>query len=157
CVGNMRTEVPLFAAMPCAMARSSPLFASSHCLPQGSRLRRLSRSQADYSRDLHPAKWVSGNALHGNNPKPLMSALGQKQTFRNVRPMSALPPKADIAECDRQKSALLFPLRSTRRRADPWMKARPTRALLPYAQIEIGCAAAASDKRAEVYQRWYQP
>jgi hypothetical protein len=25
-----------------------------------------------------------------------MSALGQKQTFRNVAPMSALPPKADI-------------------------------------------------------------
>jgi len=27
-----------------------------------------------------------------------MSALGQKQTLRGVRPMSALPPKADIAE-----------------------------------------------------------
>jgi hypothetical protein len=25
-----------------------------------------------------------------------MSALGHKQTFRDVRPMSALPPKADI-------------------------------------------------------------
>ena len=25
-----------------------------------------------------------------------MSALGQKQTLRGVRPMSALPPKADI-------------------------------------------------------------
>jgi hypothetical protein len=25
-----------------------------------------------------------------------MSAMGQKQTFSNVRPMSALPPKADI-------------------------------------------------------------
>ena len=29
-----------------------------------------------------------------------MSALGQKQTFRYVRPMSALPPKADIAQRD---------------------------------------------------------
>src|SRR5215469_6053578 len=28
---------------------------------------------------------------------PLMSALGQKRTLRGVRPMSALPPKADIA------------------------------------------------------------
>jgi hypothetical protein len=28
--------------------------------------------------------------------KGLMSALGQKRTSRNVRPMSALPPKADI-------------------------------------------------------------
>jgi hypothetical protein len=27
-----------------------------------------------------------------------MSALGQKQTFRKVRAMSALPPKADITE-----------------------------------------------------------
>ena len=26
-----------------------------------------------------------------------MSALGQKQTLQSVRPMSALPPKADIA------------------------------------------------------------
>jgi len=31
-----------------------------------------------------------------------MSALGQKQTFRNVRAMSAIPPKADIRQrnCD---------------------------------------------------------
>ena len=29
-----------------------------------------------------------------------MSALGQKQTFKRLRVMSALPPKADIAECD---------------------------------------------------------
>jgi hypothetical protein len=30
-----------------------------------------------------------------------MSALGQKQTSRSVRPMSALPPKADIVQHDR--------------------------------------------------------
>jgi hypothetical protein len=30
-----------------------------------------------------------------------MSALGQKRTWHQVRVMSALPPKADIAECDR--------------------------------------------------------
>jgi hypothetical protein len=30
-----------------------------------------------------------------------MSALGQKRTLMSVQPMSALPPKADIAECDR--------------------------------------------------------
>jgi hypothetical protein len=36
-------------------------------------------------------------SLHGSNPKPLMSALGQKQTLAHVRIMSALPPKADIA------------------------------------------------------------
>jgi hypothetical protein len=29
-----------------------------------------------------------------------MSALGQKRTSRSVETMSALPPKADIAECD---------------------------------------------------------
>src|SRR5262249_52587228 len=31
----------------------------------------------------------------------VMSALGQKRTFPNVRPMSALPPKADIRYGDR--------------------------------------------------------
>jgi hypothetical protein len=29
-----------------------------------------------------------------------MSALGQKRTFHDVAPMSALPPKADIAELE---------------------------------------------------------
>jgi hypothetical protein len=38
--------------------------------------------------------------LQGSNPEPLMSALGQKQTSRSEIAMSALPPKADIAECD---------------------------------------------------------
>jgi len=33
---------------------------------------------------------------HGSNFEPLMSALGQKQTFHSVLLMSALPPKADI-------------------------------------------------------------
>jgi hypothetical protein len=36
-------------------------------------------------------------SLHGSNPGPLMSALGQKRTFECVRAMSALPPKADMA------------------------------------------------------------
>jgi hypothetical protein len=37
----------------------------------------------------------------GNNPEPLMSALGQMQTW-DCRPlMSALPTKADIAQRDR--------------------------------------------------------
>jgi len=39
--------------------------------------------------------WVS---LDGSNLEPLMSALGQKQTLQHVCGMSALPPKADIAE-----------------------------------------------------------
>jgi len=39
---------------------------------------------------LNLAHWIS----------PPMSALGQKQTLQSVRPMSALPPKADIAESD---------------------------------------------------------
>jgi hypothetical protein len=34
--------------------------------------------------------------LHGSDSEPLMSALGQKQTFKRLRLMSALPPKADI-------------------------------------------------------------
>ena len=41
-------------------------------------------------------------SLHGSKPKPLMSALGQKRTFGDVRRMSALPPKADMDQwgCD---------------------------------------------------------
>ena len=50
----------------------------------------------DYSRDSGLAKWGSGVSLHGSNPEPFMSALGQKRTFRSVRRMSAIPPKADI-------------------------------------------------------------
>src|SRR6516225_10859085 len=33
-----------------------------------------------------------------------MSALGQKQTFTHLRPMSALPPKADIVGSGRERS-----------------------------------------------------
>ena len=35
-------------------------------------------------------------SLHGSNPEPLMSAMGQKQRLADVGFMSALPPKADI-------------------------------------------------------------
>ena len=41
-----------------------------------------------------------------------MSALGQKRTLRGVRPMSALPPKADVADSGwdvRQKATFLSP------------------------------------------------
>jgi len=37
-----------------------------------------------------------GGCLHGSNPEPPMSALGQKRTLKPRRVMSALPPKADI-------------------------------------------------------------
>jgi hypothetical protein len=36
---------------------------------------------ADYNRNLRSAKRVSGVGLHGSNPEPLMSALGQKETL----------------------------------------------------------------------------
>jgi hypothetical protein len=35
--------------------------------------------------------------LHTSNSEQPMSALDQKRTFRDVRAMSALPPKADVA------------------------------------------------------------
>jgi hypothetical protein len=54
----------------------------------------------DYSRELRAVEWGSVVSLHGSNPKPLMSALGQKQTSHWRPLMSALPPKADIAERD---------------------------------------------------------
>jgi len=34
----------------------------------------------NYSRDLRQAEWASGVSLRSSNPKPLMSALGQKRT-----------------------------------------------------------------------------
>jgi hypothetical protein len=54
----------------------------------------------NYIRDLRLTKWGSGVSLHSSNPKPLMSALGQKRTLKHLQSMSALPPKADIAEYD---------------------------------------------------------
>ena len=39
-----------------------------------------------------------GVELQSSNPEPLMSALGQKQTFECVGAMSALPPKADVVQ-----------------------------------------------------------
>src|SRR5262245_42931777 len=74
--------------------------ASSHCLLQCSGLRRLTPRGYNYTRDLRPAKWRSVISLHGSNPEPLMSALGQKRTFECAGAMSALPPKADIRRHD---------------------------------------------------------
>jgi hypothetical protein len=43
--------------------------------------------RTDYSRDWGLAKWGSGVSLHGSNPEPLMTALGQKRTSeRNGKP-----------------------------------------------------------------------
>src|SRR6516164_8893736 len=69
-------------------------------LTDSARLPPPSNSRLTASDD-HPIN-IKGGArvsLHGNNPEPQMSALGQKQTSGNVGMMSALPPKADIAEC----------------------------------------------------------
>ena len=55
---------------------------------------------ADYIRDLPQAKWGQKPNLHCTNPEPLMSALGQKRTLMHLDPMSALPPKADIAQVE---------------------------------------------------------
>ena len=43
---------------------------------------------------------MGGGIVRHNKFEQRMSAMGQKQTLRGVRPMSALPPKADIGmEC----------------------------------------------------------
>jgi hypothetical protein len=65
---------------------------STFPLPNGP----LDIRQRAYSRDLQRAEIGSRVSLHGSNPEPLMSALGQKRTLRRVSVMSALPPKADI-------------------------------------------------------------
>jgi hypothetical protein len=53
-------------------------------------------NDANYSRDRPLMKWGLGNSLHGSNPEPPMSALGQKRTSECAQSMSALPAKADI-------------------------------------------------------------
>src|SRR6516165_2384654 len=50
----------------------------------------------DSNRNPGLAKWGSMAILHSSNSAKPMSALGQKQTFTDVRRMSALPPIADI-------------------------------------------------------------
>jgi hypothetical protein len=55
------------------------------------RLRTTRVSRWDYSRDLRQAKWGSGISLHGGNPEPLMSALGQKQTSARRSLMTLYP------------------------------------------------------------------
>src|SRR5262249_19617155 len=74
--------------------------ASSHCPRPG--LRRLG---GHYSRDLRPPKW--GSVFAGQQSKPLMSALGQKQTYAAHKGMSALPPIATAKADFRKRSCLL--------------------------------------------------
>src|SRR5262249_2037645 len=52
--------------------------------------------RADRSSCSVPTEWGPEVILRGSNPQERMSALGQKRTFTHLRPMSALPPKADI-------------------------------------------------------------
>ena len=56
----------------------------------------------DYSRDLRPAKWGLGVSLRGSNPVAADVRFGSKADIGGPKSMSALPPKADIAERDRQ-------------------------------------------------------
>src|SRR5262245_20607886 len=48
------------------------------------------------------APYYSTTLFVDSNPKPLMSALGQKQTSVDAKAMSALPTKADVGQrnCD---------------------------------------------------------
>jgi hypothetical protein len=50
--------------------------------------------ERDYSRVLQPAKWGSGVSLQGSKFEPLMSALGHKRTFGDVRRMSIFTPES---------------------------------------------------------------
>ena len=49
-----------------------------------------------------------GVSLHRSDMGPFMSALGQKQTSAYVRVMSALPPKADMDQPQREIIRLLY-------------------------------------------------
>jgi len=65
------------------------------------------RRSSGRARNLRPAKWGLGVSVHGSNPEP--------QTLRGVRPMSALPPKADIAGFQPLKGALCYLTQPLRR------------------------------------------
>src|SRR6516162_6369689 len=69
-------------------------------LTDSARLPLPSNSRLTASDD-HPINIKGGSrvSLHGNNPEPPMSALGQKQTSGNVGMVSSLIPKGNIAEC----------------------------------------------------------
>jgi len=62
---------------------------------------------------LLPAKWASGDSLHGSNPEPLMPALGQKQTYAAHKVMSALPPIATAKADFRTRSCPLYTQKRT--------------------------------------------
>ena len=49
-----------------------------------------------------------GVSLHRSDMGPLMSALGQKRTLERLHPMSALPPKADMDQPQREIIRLLY-------------------------------------------------
>src|SRR5262249_29613693 len=63
------------------------------------------------------AKQMQGREDIRRAPFLRMSALGQKRTSRSVEAMSALPPKADIAERGWNAAPQLQSIRSPRRRA----------------------------------------
>ena len=61
-----------------------------------------------------------------------MSALGQKRTFRDVRLMSALPPKADMGQ---------------QGRGLPLTPATDSRKSLPISEISVACQWQLLDRR----------
>jgi hypothetical protein len=71
---------------------------------------------------LRLAKWGSEVSLHGSNPEPLMSALGQKRTFSIVRRLSAYLQKRTLSRVsiigmlEQVRSALVILPITTRRR-----------------------------------------
>src|SRR6516165_11766776 len=68
--------------------------------------------------------------LRGKNPWDRMSAMGQKRTFTHLRPMSALPPKADIGT--QPRNVRFVPKADIRLPCDdaPVPASRPSRELL---------------------------
>src|SRR6516162_9335377 len=69
-----------------------------HCFPRGTASRRL--RLRGITAGIYG--WRNGFrvTLHRNTTKLPMCALGQKRTLSDISAMSALPPKADIAESD---------------------------------------------------------
>src|SRR6516162_4727195 len=108
--GTLGLRKPIVCIFPGCCARAASVHAAAEPTITLMKLRRRIASpqkapdhancKHNYSSDFLPAEWGSGVSLHGSNPDPLMSALGQKRTVECVRAMSALPPKADIRRCN---------------------------------------------------------
>jgi hypothetical protein len=97
CHGSSRCDERRSLKTGCIVAHTRRATMRPHYPPVSGLCRRWLPTTRLQQGDLRPGEMGLRVSLHGSNPEPLMSALGQKQTFAVQKAVSALPPKADIA------------------------------------------------------------